>query len=100
LTGVHCRRYVTTHGLALNNTVDLKWYENIVPCGIQDKGVTSISQELGQDLPMETVRSQFLQSFQIMFKCQLAEFDRDSLAEILSTIENVNEFSQSVAIAR
>uniref|UniRef100_A0A673WSN1 Octanoyl-[acyl-carrier-protein]:protein N-octanoyltransferase LIPT2, mitochondrial n=1 Tax=Salmo trutta TaxID=8032 RepID=A0A673WSN1_SALTR len=40
-------RYITSHGLALNCNTDMGWFENIVPCGIVGKGVTSLSQELG-----------------------------------------------------
>ncbi|XP_021437497.1 putative lipoyltransferase 2, mitochondrial [Oncorhynchus mykiss] len=42
--GIHCGRYIT---LALNCNTDMGWFENIVPCGIVGKGVTSLSQELG-----------------------------------------------------
>ena len=41
--------WVTTHGLALNVDVDLAWFERIVPCGIADKGVTSIEALSGRD---------------------------------------------------
>ncbi|KAI8990801.1 hypothetical protein BDF20DRAFT_792668, partial [Mycotypha africana] len=43
--GVHLQRYVSSHGLALNCNTDLKWFEHIVPCGLSDKSVTSISKE-------------------------------------------------------
>ena len=45
--------WVTTHGLALNVTVDLRWFERIVPCGISDRGVTSMARLLGEAPPME-----------------------------------------------
>lgn len=38
--GIHAKRYVTSHGIALNCNVDLKWYDHIVPCGLIGKGVT------------------------------------------------------------
>ncbi|KAK4515149.1 valine--tRNA ligase [Mucor velutinosus] len=46
--GVHLQRYVSSHGLALNCNVDLNWFDQIVPCGLSDKGVTSITKETGQ----------------------------------------------------
>lgn len=44
--GIHCSRWVTTHGLALNVTTDLNYFDNIIPCGIRDRGVTSIAKEV------------------------------------------------------
>ena len=46
--GVRVRRGVTTHGLALNVSTDLAWFDEMVPCGIRGKGVTTLSAELGR----------------------------------------------------
>jgi lipoyl(octanoyl) transferase len=53
--GVRVRRGVTTHGLALNVNTDLRWFDEMIPCGIRDKGVTSLARELGRPVPMEAV---------------------------------------------
>lgn len=53
--GVRVRRGVTTHGLALNVNTDLRWFAEMVPCGIADKEVTSLARELGQPVEMEAV---------------------------------------------
>jgi lipoyl(octanoyl) transferase len=45
------------HGFALNCDVDLAWYDRFVPCGIADAGVTSLSKELGRDVPCADVLS-------------------------------------------
>ena len=51
--GVKASRFVTMHGLALNASTDLKWFTMINPCGFIDKGVTSITKELGREVSFE-----------------------------------------------
>jgi lipoyl(octanoyl) transferase len=51
--GVKASRYVTMHGLALNASTDLKWFTMINPCGFVDKGVTSITKELGHEVSFD-----------------------------------------------
>jgi lipoyl(octanoyl) transferase len=53
--GIRMSRGVTMHGFAINCDVDLGWYDRFVPCGIADAGVTSLSQELGRDVPVTEV---------------------------------------------
>jgi lipoyl(octanoyl) transferase len=53
--GIRVSRGVTMHGFALNCDVDLGWYDRFVPCGIADAGVTSLSAELGTDVPVPEV---------------------------------------------
>ena len=53
--GVRVRRGVTTHGLAMNVNTDLRWFAEMVPCGIRDKEVTSLERELGHRVEMEAV---------------------------------------------
>nr|XP_045594696.1 putative lipoyltransferase 2, mitochondrial isoform X1 [Procambarus clarkii]XP_045594697.1 putative lipoyltransferase 2, mitochondrial isoform X1 [Procambarus clarkii] len=64
-------RHITTHGLALNCNVDLKWYDHIVPCGLDDKGTTSVSKELNRDVTVDEVEPYFLKSFSEVFQCKL-----------------------------
>jgi lipoyl(octanoyl) transferase len=54
--GVKTSRWVTMHGLALNVNADLTYFQNIVPCGITDKAVTSIQQELGEPVSLLAVQ--------------------------------------------
>jgi lipoyl(octanoyl) transferase len=53
--GVRVSRQVTMHGFALNCDPDLSWADVIIPCGIADAGVTSVSRELGRDVPVTEV---------------------------------------------
>jgi len=54
--GVKCSRWVTMHGLALNINTDLSYFDNIIPCGIDDKAVTSMEKELGKKLDFAEVK--------------------------------------------
>uniref|UniRef100_A0A8B9G6H9 BPL/LPL catalytic domain-containing protein n=1 Tax=Amazona collaria TaxID=241587 RepID=A0A8B9G6H9_9PSIT len=69
--GVHCGQHITSHGLALNCCTDLSWFEHIVPCGLEGKGVTSLSRELGRHVPVEHILEPFLDSFREVFDCTL-----------------------------
>jgi lipoyl(octanoyl) transferase len=53
--GIRVAQGVTLHGFALNCNPDLTWFDRIVPCGISDAGVTSLSKELGRDVPVAEV---------------------------------------------
>lgn len=84
VSGVHCKSHITTHGLALNCNTDLSWFRNIVPCGIKDKGVTTLSKELDQDVSIASVIPQFVSSFQNIFICKIEEMDSNDDQIVLS----------------
>lgn len=71
--GIGCKRYVTMHGVSLNCNTNLDWFEHIVPCGIEDKEVTSLSRELGRNFTVNDAIPYFLNSFKNVFKCELIE---------------------------
>lgn len=60
--GVRSSHYVTMHGLALNVNTDLRYFSYINPCGFVDKGVTSLQQELGREVPMTEVEKRLTEN--------------------------------------
>ena len=53
--GVKCSRWVTMHGIGFNINSDLSYFNNIIPCGIENKSVTSMQEELGFKLDFQEV---------------------------------------------
>ena len=69
--GVRCSRWVTMHGFAFNVNADLAYFKNIVPCGIDDKDVTSMQRELGYELDMEEVKGKLKNHIAKLFNMEL-----------------------------
>jgi lipoyl(octanoyl) transferase len=65
--GVKCSRWVTMHGIGFNVNSDLSYFNHIIPCGIQDKSVTSLQQELGRELDFEEVSAIFKDKLALQF---------------------------------
>jgi lipoyl(octanoyl) transferase len=68
--GVRIARWITSHGFAFNVNTRLQHFDLIVPCGITDKGVTSLSRLLGRDLPMADVEDAVIAAFARVFDRQ------------------------------
>lgn len=69
--GVRTSRWVAMHGLALNVNVDLKYFQHIIPCGISNKSVTSMDNELNKKFSLEEVSQKFIKHFQEVFDAQI-----------------------------
>ena len=73
--GIRASRWVTMHGFALNVNVNLGYFDNIIPCGIRGKAVTSMDVELGRKVDEEEVKQKILHHFKELF--QVEEFIKE-----------------------
>lgn len=71
--GVRCSRWVTMHGWGFNVNSNLDYFKNIIPCGIQDKTVTSLNKELGHDVDLNEIKLKLKKHFASLFDCELID---------------------------
>ena len=71
--GVRCSRWVTMHGLAFNVNTNLDYFKNIVPCGIDDKAVTSMELELGHKININEVKKNLKRHISVLFEMDVYE---------------------------
>ena len=69
--GIRCSQWITMHGFALNVNTDLSYFKNIIPCGIQNKQVTSLQKELNRMVPLEEVKEKLKKNFSVIFNVEM-----------------------------
>jgi len=69
--GVKTSRWVTMHGLALNVNSDISYFDHIIPCGIDDKTVTSLHLELGKEILLSEVKEKLQKHFIDLFEMEV-----------------------------
>ena len=78
--GIRCSRWVTMHGFALNINTDLRYFNNIIPCGIDDKSVTSLQELSGKEIDAEEVKERIILHFEEVFDVSISK--EGSLQEV------------------
>ena len=69
--GIRCTRWITMHGFALNVNTDLGYFNNIIPCGIVNKQVTSMEKELGEKVNFDEVKEKIKRNFEAVFNVEI-----------------------------
>jgi lipoyl(octanoyl) transferase len=81
--GVAIKRHVSFHGFAMNVSTDLSHFEHIVPCGLADKQVTSLSKILKRTVPLDEVKPKVSQAFAEIFEAEVENVNPETLQQTL-----------------
>ena len=88
--GIKCSRWVTMHGFAFNVHPNLEYFNHIIPCGIADKRVTSLSEMTGQHIPMDEVKKRIFENFSHVFGVEIKH------VQTLDELKQTEGFNQTV----
>ena len=69
--GIRCSRWITMHGFALNVNTDLSYFNNIIPCGIINKQVTSVEKEVGHKVDYAEIKGKLAKNFEKVFNVEI-----------------------------
>jgi lipoyl(octanoyl) transferase len=81
--GVGVKRWVSFHGLAFNVNTDLEYFRLIHPCGIKDRGVTSLARLLKREIPLQEVKEALLHRFSSLFETNMVQMDEAEIFEVM-----------------
>jgi lipoyl(octanoyl) transferase len=86
--GVRISRWITSHGFAFNVSTDLSYFDLIVPCGIQERGVTSLGRLLGREIALEEVADRAAAHFGRVFHREMVRSTREALLVVSNSPES------------
>jgi lipoyl(octanoyl) transferase len=69
--GIRASRWVTMHGLCLNVDPDLSYFNHIIPCGIKNKGVTSLREIKKENIDINEVKLRLVENFKFVFNAEI-----------------------------
>jgi lipoyl(octanoyl) transferase len=94
--GVHLSRWVTSHGFAYNVSTDLRFFDLIVPCGISDRGATSLERLLGRSVPTSEVRERLAFHFGEVFRREMMPVTLRDVAPALDSAPHSRERNENI----
>ncbi len=83
--GIRCSRWVSMHGFAFNLNTDLRFFEHIIPCGIADRGVTTLAKELGEPVDESFARERLVAHFTSLFGTNTVQYEGRHAHHYLAT---------------
>lgn len=89
--GIRCSRWVTLHGFALNLNTDLSFFDHIIPCGITDRGVTSLAREVAGPIDEAEARRRLVGHFAALFDAQTTYLEHDAAFAYLENLLAVKD---------